>query len=273
MAYPFPRDYSGGRAVRLLIVMWDFSRADAVCTCLYSCLEQVEAVCCGNADQAILQLRAEEYDLLLLGLGDGEDRLLLRWLAEGGTLCPPRVLLLAETGDAAADRTVPPTTGPEQLCPLLLALDKKPLPGLAKQLEQRIVSAVVRLLDDLAMPPFLKGRRYAQWLLERIVPSRQADELPVGEWYRQCALAFHTTPAAVERCLRGAVETVFTQGSMQAIERCFGTTVDPEKGKPTNRLFLLKAADHLRKSHYSLTDTRSLNSSEMHQRPAAPTSV
>ena len=74
MAYPFPRDDSGGRAVRLLIVMWDFSRADAVCTCLYSCLEQVEAVCCGNAAQAILQLRAEEYDLLLLGLGDGEDR-------------------------------------------------------------------------------------------------------------------------------------------------------------------------------------------------------
>lgn len=259
--------------MRLLIVLWDQLRADAVCTCLYSCLEQVETVWCRGAEQAIGLLWAAEYDLLLLGLGSWEDRLVLRWLAEGGTLCPPRVLLLAETGDAAADRTVPPTAEPEQLCRLLLALQKKPLPRLAMQLEQRIGSAVVRLLDDLAMPPFLKGRRYAQWLLERIVPSRQADQLPVGEWYRQCALAFHTTPAAVERCLRGAVETLFTQGSMQAIERCFGTTVDPEKGKPTNRLFLLKAADHLRRAHYSFTDTRSLNSSEMHQRPAAPTSV
>lgn len=259
--------------MRLLVVMWDLSRAEEVCTCLYSCLEQVETVCCREAAQAIGLLGAEAYDLLLLGLGGEEDSQLLQWLAQGSTLCPPRVLLLAENKDASADCIAPATASPEQLCHLLTVLSKKPLPRLAKQLEQRIGSAVVCLLDDLAMPPFLKGRRYAEWLLGRIVPARSADAVPVGEWYRQCACTFCTTPAAVERCLRGAVETVFTQGSMQAIERCFGATVDPEKGKPTNRLFLLRAADHLRRVHHSLTETRSLNSSEIHQRPAAPTSV
>lgn len=259
--------------MRLLVVMRDLQRAEAVCTCLYSRLEDVEAVCCRDTAQTLQLLRQNEYDLLLLGLGGKADRALLQWLAEGGTICPPRVLLLAETRVSSADCIAPATAGAEQLCRLLLILQKKPLPRLAMQLEQRISTAVVRLLEDLAMPPFLKGRRYAQWLLEQIVPSRLADSIPVGEWYKQCAAVFRTTPAAVERCLRSAVETVFTQGSMQAIERCFGATVDPEKGKPTNRLFLLKAAEHLRRAHHSLTDTRSLNSSEMHQRPAAPTSV
>ena len=97
----------------------------------------------------------------------------------------------------------------------------------------------------------------------------------MSQWYGQCAKVHHTSAAAVERCLRVAVESVFTQGSLQGIERCFGATVDPEKGKPTNRAFLLKAARLLRRrmADYSFTDTRSLNSSEMHHRPAAPTSV
>ena len=79
-------------------------------------------------------------------------------------------------------------------------------------------------------------------------------------------------PTAVERCLRVAVESVFTQGSMRGIERFFGATVDPERGKPTNRAFLLQASQQIRLDH-SLADTRSPNSSEMHHSPAAPTRV
>ena len=59
---------------------------------------------------------------------------------------------------------------------------------------------------------------------------------------------------------------------MQGIERFFGATVDPEKGKPTNRAFLVQAASELRRA-YSLADARSPNKSVMHHNPAAPTSV
>ena len=95
---------------------------------------------------------------------------------------------------------------------------------------------------------------------------------PWVSFYRLCARAFGTTPTAVERCLRVAVESVFTQGSMRGIERFFGATVDPERGKPTNRAFLLQASQQIRLDH-SLADTRSPNSSEMHHSPAAPTRV
>lgn len=96
------------------------------------------------------------------------------------------------------------------------------------------------------------------------------EELPLCQLYHTCADAFHTTPASVERALRVAVESVFTQGSMQGIERFFGATVDPERGKPTNRAFLIQAAQQLR---HSLTTACSVNSSEMHHSPAAPTMV
>ena len=68
----------------------------------------------------------------------------------------------------------------------------------------------------------------------------------MGALYRDCAAAFGVSPASVERCLRVAVESVFTLGSISGIERCFGATVDPERGKPTNRAFLCQAAQRLR---------------------------
>lgn len=47
-----------------------------------------------------------------------------------------------------------------------------------------------------------------------------------------------TTPAAVERSLRTLVESTWSHGDLAALERFFGCTVDPERGKPTNKEFL-----------------------------------
>lgn len=46
------------------------------------------------------------------------------------------------------------------------------------------------------------------------------------------------TAAGVERSLRLCVESVWTSGQLSALERFFGHSVDPERGKPTNREFL-----------------------------------
>ena len=103
-----------------------------------------------------------------------------------------------------------------------------------------------------------------------MILSPAAGHEPVQSLYGACAEAFGTTAGNVERCLRVAVESLFTIGSIEGIERYFGATVDPERGKPTNRAFLVQVSEKLR---HSLTLTRSLNRSVMHQSPAAPTSV
>ncbi len=262
--------------MQLLLAMRDPLRAEHVATLLYSRREEWQITCCHKERQLFDLLEESRFDLLLLYMGVQTDQKVIAWLGKGHVPCLPVVLLLAEPGSRlqpVPDCIAPTTATAAQLCKLLETLAQKPLPHLALQMQQRLRLVAEAFLDELAMPKELNGRTYAAWLLARLLPLRLAQRQKAGDWYRLCAANHGTTPAAVERCLRVAVESVFTQGNMQAIERCFGATVDPEKGKPTNRAFLLKAAEYLRRTHYSLTDTRSLNSSEMHHNPAAPTSV
>lgn len=266
--------------MRLLVAMPGLRAAEEIRTRLYARWEGWEIDLCSYASDALHLLRGEPFDILVLHsrlAGEG-GREVLRQLTSWQLPCPPRVLYLCEAeerGGLRADCFAHPAAGGEQLCRLVEILAKKPLPALAMQHRQRLQETIDSFLDELSMPRSLKGRHYAAWLLCQLAPSPMGEEKPVSQWYGECATAHRTSAAAVERCLRVAVESVFTQGSMQGIERCFGATVDPEKGKPTNRVFLIKAARLLRRrmADYSFAETRSLNNSEMHHRPAAPTSV
>lgn len=53
------------------------------------------------------------------------------------------------------------------------------------------------------------------------------------------------TPCAVERRLRLAIESTWNRGDYDAIARFFGQSVDPERGKPTNREFLCQLQERL----------------------------
>lgn len=230
--------------------------------------------------RALAQL-GRAYDVVLLhlclpgldGLSAGDA------FAASRPVCPPRILFVAPPEwcvhrPAWADCTIDTGIDIPHLCALIQILARKPLSKLASSQRKPLALLIERFLDELAFKESLKGRAYAAWLLEHIVPSPLMESLPLSQLYTGCAQAFQTTPAAVERCLRVAVESVFTQGSLHGIERFFGATVDPERGKPTNRAFLMQAAQQLRlQMRYSLTAARSPNSSEMHHSPAAPTSV
>lgn len=242
-------------------------------------LEGFDAQVAPDGPSALAALGREGFDLLLLhaclpGMS-GAD--VLRALEAQPPLCPPRVLFLSDPDlpgarPQQADAYAPLCAAPQRLRALLLTLSQKPLPKLAAAQRPRAARAAEAFLRAISMQPRYKGRAYAAWLLERLILSPALESRPMGDLYRACAAAFAATPAAVERCLRVAVESVFTQGSMRGIERFFGATVDPERGKPTNRAFLLEAAQQIRLDH-SLTAARSPNSSEMHHSPAAPTSV
>ena len=259
--------------MRLLILWPDYQTACSISSRLE--LEGWETVI--HQDGRALLKTDEAFDVVLLHLClAGMDG-----LTAGDTLfhlhpvCPPRILFAAPAEWCVhhpqwADGTVDSSVSIPRLCTLLQIIARKPLPKLALQNHELVCRVIETFLNDLCFKPKQKGRAYAAWLLERLIPSPSCDTQILTELYADCARAFHTTAAAVERCLRVAIETVFTQGSLAGIERFFGATVDPERVKPTNRAFLMQAAQQLR---YSLTATRSLNSSEMHHNPAAPTSV
>ena len=66
-----------------------------------------------------------------------------------------------------------------------------------------------------------------------------------GRMYPLVARRHGMTPAAVERSLRILVESTWNRGSLAALERFFGHSVDPEKGKPTNKEFLCRLQEWL----------------------------
>ena len=123
---------------------------------------------------------------------------------------------------------------------------------------------------EIGMDRRYKGFEYAVWLLSRLCLCSTAEQLAMETLYQACGQTFRVQPASVERCLRVAIESVFTHGSLKGIDRYFGVTVDPERGKPTNRAFLLQGMLQLR---YSFTAALSPNNSDTHHNPAAPTMV
>ena len=238
--------------MRLLIAMLEAERAAALQNALYERDERWEIRAVTHGAQALHMLRGERWDLALLQVClpgmDGEQ--VLCALEKEPPLCPPRILFLRErempAGALRPDCTAPLCASTAQLCRLLEVLSKKPLPMLAAARAQQVSQAVEGLLDSFSMNRALKGRLYVAWLLRRWVPSPMAGETPMGALYADCAQAFGVSPASVERCVRVAVESVFTMGSIRGIEHCFGATVDPERGKPTNRAFLCQAGQRLR---------------------------
>jgi two-component system response regulator (stage 0 sporulation protein A) len=99
------------------------------------------------------------------------------------------------------------------------------------------------------MPENLKGRKHLAYLLDLVVPSPYLLDKLTLTLYPAAAQRFSTTPAAVERCIRHAIEATWSRGDMAALERLFGLTIDPDRGKPTNREFLAMSAQHMRQKN------------------------
>lgn len=238
----------GETVLRLLIAILEEKKALEVRLRLYGMDEHWDVHVAENGLQAASLLETERWDVLLLDSRLRADGTFL-WekLCAAPPLCPPRVLALWQDGPRpAADGAVPADCSGARLAALLSVLAKKPLPCLAAAHRARTQRAAERFLDALGMRREWKGRRYAAWCLGRRVPVPGLDQQPVNRLYAECARAFGVSAGAVERCLRVAVEGVFTMGSIPEIERFFGATIDPDKGKPTNRAFLMEAASQLR---------------------------
>ena len=265
--------------MRLLIALPDRETAAAIQTEME--WENWNADVLSNGTQALRALLSEEYDIALLHLclAGLDGRAVGNALAAADLLCPPRILFVCPPECCLqrpfwADCTVPAGVGCRELSALVHIIAQKPLSRLAAAQRNSAAPAAAQFLDAIGLSSCFKGRVYASWLLEGLIVSPALEKRSMNELYQACAAHFGVTQGSVERCLRVAVENVFTQGSLHSIEQFFGATIDPERGKPTNRAFLLQAAQRLRTLlRHSRTAARSPNSSEMHHRPAAPTSV
>ncbi len=184
-------------------------------------------------------------DAVLSGIDGGEALSLLSRMP-----APPRVIYLARTAFST------PEPEPDAVCPYpcedsillnaILAVARRPLPALARQWEEQRLGIAGKLLERLSVPPRLKGRRYMLIAAAALACSPALGASYQERLYPYVAGQCETTPQAVERAIRTAVESAWLHGNLDGIQALFGLSVDADKGKPTNAEFLAMLAQHIR---------------------------
>jgi len=119
------------------------------------------------------------------------------------------------------------------------------LPRCALAPHARLCCLAQGLMHALAISPGLRAGSYLADMAALIVVQPALMQSLNTGLYPLVARRHGATPAAVERSLRLLIESTWSHGSLPALERFFGHSVDPERGKPTNKEFLFRLHEHL----------------------------
>ena len=102
-------------------------------------------------------------------------------------------------------------------------------------------------LHLLGMPEKLRARDFLPDMLALCAVHPPLTEALTASLYPLIARRHGLNPARVERSLRLAVESTWDRAPLAGLEAIFGQSVDPERGKPTNREFLRRMSSMLQK--------------------------
>jgi two-component system response regulator (stage 0 sporulation protein A) len=244
--------------MRVMLAMREGERREDFRMLLESERSDCSVSCSGDGRSTLMEIEALDPDVLVLDqvlpLLDGPA--VLNGLKDAYFPCPPKVVLLTSPGKESSllqgvDECLPSSCDFDTLL-LTIRRTEDMLQGKLAGLTSSVRNS--RILDhfqELGMPGNLKGRKYLAYLLDLLIPSPCLLDMLTLRLYPAAAERFSTTPAAVERCIRHAIEATWSRGDMSALERLFGLSIDPDRGKPTNREFLAMSAQHLRqKIHF-----------------------
>lgn len=110
------------------------------------------------------------------------------------------------------------------------------------QTEKRVAA----LLSELGVPPHFMGYVYLKDAITMVALDAELLGAITTKLYPSVAKLRQSTPHKVERSIRHAIETTWTRGNLETIDRLFAYTVDAHKGKPTNSSFIARLADQVR---------------------------
>ncbi len=195
---------------------------------------------CAVRDEAAYGLLMERRFDLCLMLTDEADMLGTRLTARP-PLSPP--WLLARTPAPWADGA--PDTAEAILQQYMAWESAGRLPKLALTRHGQFSCLARGLMRTLAVPENLRAWAFLPDLVAlcAVHPPLMADLR--RRLYPLTARRHGLTPTVVERRLRLAIESTWSSASLTSLERFFGHSVDPERGKPTNREFLCRVQERL----------------------------
>ena len=119
---------------------------------------------------------------------------------------------------------------------------KKP----TKKQVEKMAFEIRQFLLELGAPDHLVGHPYVvEAILMSLENRMYIDNITFG-LYPQLAAKFDTTASRVERAIRHLIEVTWTRGDLDILNRYFGNTVSPDKGKPTNGEFIARMVNIVR---------------------------
>lgn len=99
--------------------------------------------------------------------------------------------------------------------------------------------AIHELLLSIGIPPNIYGYEYTVYALQLLLLDEgYYRQIITKRLYVDIAKQYETTPTRVERAIRHAIGVAWLYGNTQVIDSLFIGCVRPDKGVPTNSVFL-----------------------------------
>ena len=210
--------------------------------------EHIRCLTPPDTASAMTLLRAGAADVVLAA-DTAQSRLLLERLQAHPEPQPPYIVLDRWRGmpcDAVASPDNAHTVARQLLA------RHAPIPLLAVQQVPPLTCLARALLHTLAVPQRLRAMHFLPDMLALCAahPPLLADV--AHRLYPLVARRHGMTASAVERSLRLLIESTWNHAGAPALERFFGHSVDPERGKPTNKEFLARMQERITLAYHRL---------------------
>lgn len=225
-----------------LVVALTARQRDTWITALEDFGEEWRCAAVTDAAEAYAAMTRAPWDVCVL-CDCPEARALARRLAERPPIAPPWVV--AERSGMKADLTLSLAEA-GSLPPLLHARAEQgwmPVGAMARL--PQITCLARGMLDVLSVRQTLRAWAFLPDMAALTVVHPPLIRDLTSRLYPLVARRHGLTVSCVERSLRILVESTWSHGSLSAMERFFGHSVDPERGKPTNREFLYRVQERL----------------------------
>lgn len=101
-------------------------------------------------------------------------------------------------------------------------------------------SAIHELLLSIGIPPNIYGYAYTVYAVQLLLLDKKYHHCITKRLYVDIAEKFDTTPTRVERTISHAINVAWQYGNIDFIDHVVVNCVRPDKGVPTNSVFLTR---------------------------------
>jgi two-component system response regulator (stage 0 sporulation protein A) len=114
------------------------------------------------------------------------------------------------------------------------------------KIEEKMLEAKIsEILHKIGIPAHISGYRHIIEAILMVVYDKNRMTKINDLIYQEIANKNKKSKSAVERAMRRAIEIAWERGNLDYINEIFGYTINPQKGKPTNKEFIAMIANKI----------------------------